>query len=75
MFIFSRSFGEHVDPRSWWLLPALAALAVGAVILQHTSMALLPHSRDDALAGVATGLVLGCMALRVQQLHLRKRGG
>ena len=74
MFILSRDFGKHVDPRSWWLLIALAALAVGAVILQHTSMALLPHSRDDALAGVATGLVLGTMAVRVHQLALRKRG-
>jgi peptidoglycan/LPS O-acetylase OafA/YrhL len=74
MFIFSRDFGKHVDPRRWRLLIALAALAVGAVVLQRTSLAPLPHSRDDGLAGVATGLVLGCMALRVHQLRLRERG-
>jgi uncharacterized membrane protein YccC len=74
MLILSRDFGKHVDPRRWRLLIALAALTVAVVILQHTSLAPLPHSRDDTLAGVATGLVLGCVALRVHQLHLRKRG-
>jgi len=74
MFILSRYFGNHVDPRRWRLLIASAALAVGAVILQRTSLAPLPHSRDDGLAGVATGMVLGCMALGVHQLHLRKNG-